>query len=329
MSGRGREPNRREFMQRAAKAGLGVAVIGGLGWWSYDGKGPDASMGAGPSVELPSYAVPGKERRLAIVRSSHRVPALRAGLEALGGLAGFVRAGNRVVIKVNAAFASPPALGATTNPELVAELTRLCLKAGAKEVIVTDNPINHPASCFELTGIGPAARAAGARVMLPEPAAFRPYSLPGGRLLSNWPLFWEPLAKADRVIGLAPVKDHHRSQASVTMKNWYGLLGGRRNVFHQDINGIISELGQMMKPSLVIADGVTTLARNGPTGGSLEDLKPTDTMILGTDQVAVDSFAVGLLGLKPKQVPWLGLAAAAGAGATDWRSLNPTRVELG
>ncbi len=320
---------RRRFLLRAGKAGLGMAAVGALGWWAHDSKGPSANLGQAASVKLPSFAVKGTEKRLAVVKSSHRVPALRAGLEALGGLGAFVGAGQKVVIKVNAAFATPPALGATTNPELVAELVRLCLKAGAKQVIVTDNPINDPASCFELSGIGSAARAAGAEVVLPHPAAFRPYTLPGGRLIVDWPLMYGPLAGADRLIGLAPVKDHHRSQASVTMKNWYGLLGGRRNVFHQDINGIISELGRMVAPSLVIADGVATLAHNGPTGGSLEDLRPTDTLILGTDQVAVDSLAVGLLGLKPTQVPWLGLAAQAGAGTTDYESLKPTRVELG
>ncbi|MCF8117558.1 MAG: DUF362 domain-containing protein, partial [Desulfarculaceae bacterium] len=166
MSGQGKDLDPRQFMQRAGKAGLGVAAIGALAWWGHDSKGPDASLGASPSVKLPSYAVAGREKRLAIVKSSHRVPALRAGLEALGGLGAFVSAGHRVVIKVNAAFASPPALGATSNPELVAELVRLCLKAGAKEVVVTDNPINDPASCFELSGIGPAARQAGASVVL-------------------------------------------------------------------------------------------------------------------------------------------------------------------
>jgi uncharacterized protein (DUF362 family) len=323
------DQERRRFLLRAGKAGLGVAAIGALGWWAHDTQGPSANIGQVANVKLPSFAVKGTEKRLAVVKSGHRVPALRAGLEALGGMGAFVGAGHKVVIKVNAAFASPPALGATSNPELVAELVRLCLKAGAKRVIVTDNPINDPASCFELSGIGPAAREAGAQVVLPHPAAFRPYSLPGGRLIQDWPLMYGPLAGADRLIGLAPVKDHHRSQASVTMKNWYGLLGGRRNVFHQDINGIISELGQMVTPSLVIADGVATLAHNGPTGGSLEDLRPTDTLILGTDHVAVDSLAVGLLGLKPAQVPWLGLAARAGAGTTDYESLQPTRVELG
>ncbi|MBU4275361.1 MAG: DUF362 domain-containing protein [Proteobacteria bacterium] len=321
--------DRRRFLLRAGKAGLGVAAIGALGWWAHDGQGPSANIGQAEGVKLPSFAVKGTEKRLAVIKSSHRVPALRAGLEALGGIGAFVGAGHKVVIKVNAAFATPPALGATSNPELVAELVRLCLKVGARQVVVTDNPINDPASCFELSGIGPAARAAGAEVVLPHPGAFRPYTLPGGRLIKDWPLMYGPLAGADRLIGLAPVKDHHRSQASVTMKNWYGLLGGRRNVFHQDINGIISELGRMVAPSLVIADGVATLAHNGPTGGSLEDLRPTDTLILGTDQVAVDSVAVGLLGLKPAQVAWLGLAAQAGVGTTDYESLNPTKVELG
>jgi hypothetical protein len=39
-------------------------------------------------------------------------------------------------------------------------------------VIVTDNPINDPASCFALTGIDAAARQAGAEVMIPRVIPF-------------------------------------------------------------------------------------------------------------------------------------------------------------
>ena len=110
---------------------------------------------------------------------------LSQGLKALGGIEAFVKKGERVLIKVNAAFASPPALSATTHPDLVTELVRLCLKSGAAEVRVADNPINDPAACFELTGIGPAARAAGARVMLPRTASFQPVSVSDGRLIKT------------------------------------------------------------------------------------------------------------------------------------------------
>ena len=77
------------------------------------------------------------------------------------------------------------------------------------------------------------------------------------------------------------------------MKNWYGLLGNPRNQFHQNIHGIISDFALMMKPTLVIADGRKLLMRNGPTGGSLNDVKKSDTIVVGTDCVgSVDSWCV-------------------------------------
>ena len=129
---------------------------------------------------------------------------------------------------------------------------------------------------------------AGARVMVPRPSWFVPVSVPGGTLIRNWPVLYEPLKGIDKLIGLAPVKDHHRSGASMVMKNWYGLLGGRRNMLHQDIHNTIKELALMVKPSLVVLDGTVTMMRNGPTGGSTADLKQTHQLIVGTDQVAVD-----------------------------------------
>ncbi len=119
----------------------------------------------------------GVEPRLVVVKGPDRAKSLRAGMSAIGGLDGFVKPGDRVALKVNAAFASPPALGATTHPELVSELIRGCLAAGAKSVIVTDNPINDPFTCFELSGISGAARSAGGQVILPQADAFRPVTV--------------------------------------------------------------------------------------------------------------------------------------------------------
>ena len=77
---------------------------------------------------------------MAIVTGQNRSAMLRRGLEALGGIERFIKPGDRVMLKVNAAFATPAILSATTNPELAAELVRLCRAAGAAAVIVTDNP---------------------------------------------------------------------------------------------------------------------------------------------------------------------------------------------
>ena len=287
---------RREFLIRFAKAGLSVCAAGALAYWFYDPHGPQrGSPKQTGGVRLADFSISGQKPGMGIARGTDRAQTVRQALQAVGGIETFVKTGDRVLLKVNAAFASPPALSATTHPQLVAEVTRLCLKAGATEVIVTDNPINDPASCFRLTGIEQAARSAGAAVLFPQKALFKSFSLTDAKLIRNWPVLYEPLSRVDKIIGTAPVKDHHRSGASMIMKNWYGLLGGRRNIFHQDIHTIIKELAMMIKPPLVVLDGTTTMMRNGPTGGSLSDLKETQTMIVSTDQVAADAFGAGLL----------------------------------
>jgi len=199
----------------------------------------------------------------------------------------------------------------------------------AKHVIVADNPINDAASCFTLTGIGKAASQAGAQVVLPKDNLFKHTTLTGARLIKNWPIFFGPFGKADKLIGIAPVKHHNRSGASMTMKNWYGLLGGRRNIFHQDINTIIAELSMMVTPTLVILDGTEVMMTNGPTGGSISDLKRTDTLIASCDQVAADAYGCTLLGLKASDLPYLAKAQNADAGTTDYESLKPIFAAVG
>jgi len=109
----------------------------------------------------------------------------------------------------------------------------------------------------------------------------------------------------------------------MSMKNWYGLLGEGRNIFHQDINTIIAELAMMVKPTLVILDGTEVMMTNGPTGGSLSDLKRTNTLIASCDQVAADSYGCTFLDLKPSDLPYLAKAEKAGVGTTDYDSLKP------
>jgi len=319
--------NRREFIHRSLKAGLISASALGMSWWLHDTDPPALE----PSVEslsgIPHFSKSSDGGpAMAIARGTDRVDMVHRTLGALGGMNRFVQPGDRVVVKVNAAFASPPAISATSHPDLVKAVVTACRKAGAADVVVTDNPINDPASCFRLTGIGPAAEAAGGRVVLPTTNRFAGVTLAGARLIRDWPVLVGPLAQADCLIGVAPLKDHHRSGASMTIKNWYGLLGGRRNVFHQDIHTIIAELAALVRPTLVMLDAVTTMMHNGPTGGSISDLADTNTLLAGIDPVAVDAAGAEILGRRLDQLPHLQQAADAGLGVLDYRNLNPVDV---
>ena len=320
--------NRRQFIIRSTKAGAALAVTWATGYGLYDAVGPSNQAVMQTSVSLADFSVNGQQPRMSVVRGADREKTLARALKAIGGLESYIKSGDRVLLKVNAAFATPPMLSATTHPVLVTELCRRCLQAGAANVIVTDNPINDPASCFTLTGIAEAARMAGAELIIPRQQLFRPITVPNARLIRDWPLLYEPFRQVNKVIGIAPVKDHHRSGASMVMKNWYGLLGGRRNIFHQEVHTIIKELAMMVRPTLVILDGTTTMMRNGPTGGSLSDLKSTHTLIVSTDQVAADAYGATLLEKRLSDLPFIAQAQAAGIGTADYQSLNPQKVDI-
>jgi len=320
--------SRRQFLARSAKAGVTLAAAGAASYFLYDSQGPAAGSPE-ELVALPDFSLPfAPGNAMSIVKASDRTLALDKAIDLLGGIGRFIKPGDRVLIKPNVAFASPPLLNATTNPQLLAELVRLCYRANAQQVFVADNPINDPASCFRISGIGSTASHSCAKIITPRPHHFKPTTLAAGKLIRNWPLFYEPFEKIDKLIGIAPVKDHHRSGASMTMKNWYGLLGGQRNIFHQDINTIITELAMLVRPTLVILDGTEVMISNGPTGGSVADLVRKNTIIVSCDQVAADAFGATLLGLKTTDLPYLTMAQNKLSGTTNFQSLKPLYAEV-
>lgn len=319
------DPARRQLLVRLARTGLALAGTAGAVRWLHDRNvnREEAAVSLGRyDVERP-LAAP----MLAIVHGRSVERMVRAAVGELGGMAVFVRRGDVVLVKPNVAFDRGPALGATTSPEVVGAIVRLCREAGARDVIVADNPINSPEGAFARSGIGRAALDAGARVMLPRAAAFRDVAF-GGTVLDRWPVFYEPLRQVTRVIGVAPAKDHNLCGASLTIKNWYGLLGGGRNRLHQHIDDTIADLACAVRPTLVFLDATRLLMTNGPTGGSLADVAPGDTIVCGVDPVAVDAYGAMRLGRDSDRVPYLARAEARGAGSRDWRALPHREVAV-
>ena len=124
----------------------------------------------------------------------------------------------------------------------------------------------------------------------------------------------------NKVIGIAPVKDHNLCQASMGVKNWYGLLGGRRNQFHQDIHEIVSDLSIMIRPTLTILDGTHVLMQSGPTGGDPSYVQDREVILAGTDPVAMDAWAFEHLLERPGRLPeYLFKCEEKGSGQVDYR----------
>ena len=340
--------SRREFLARGGTTLAVAAAAAGLAWYLHDKTGKAGLQQPAPR-RLKDYfagiAYPPDAPRLSIAHGGDdRIEQMvAAALGGLGGIERFIRTGDRVLIKPNVGFQRSPMLGATTNPEVLRFVVRACRTAGAGKIVVADNPIEDPTACFARSEIQKVAREEGADVLIPTRSHFEPVAIrlneDGSRYtpraerneaLGTWPVFWTPLADADKVIGVAPVKDHNLCSASLGMKNWYGLLGGRRNQFHQAIHDIISDLGLMMSPTLVINDGTRVLMKNGPTGGSLADVKAGHTLVASVDPIAADAYAYEtLLGRDPANLTYLELAeskfgeasgrATTRFGQRDWK----------
>ena len=318
--------NRREALKRLGACGAAVAAVGGAAVW-LGGRRPRGAASA--PYALPSWAAAPQEAApdLVVARGSPAARLVEAALEEMGGIRRFVAPGDVVLIKPNAAFDRPAWQGSTTNPDVLRAMTAACMDAGASEVLVTDNPIHVPEGCFRKTGLGKATEDAGGRVWLPRASDFGQVALPG-TVLDGWTVLLEPLKRATKVIGIAPVKDHNLARASMTLKNWYGLLGGPRNRLHQKLDETIATLAGLVKPTLCVLDGTRILLRNGPTGGSPDDVVDGNVIALGVDGVALDAFGAGLLSVEVSSLAYLGLAERAGHGTTDWRSLDVREITV-
>jgi uncharacterized protein (DUF362 family) len=321
--------SRREFLLRLGTAGALIAgsTAGGFALWQRRHFVP--GFGEKTGLSLPSYAIaPDKLLpEMVIAHGAEHEKVIRTAVGALGGMERFINKGDVVVIKPNVAFDRPPALAATTHPDALRAVAGMVREAGASKILVADNPINSPAGCYLKSGLLAVANELSLDLLYPETNSFSPLQM-DGEILRHWTFFEAPFQRATKVIGLAPCKDHNLCHASMTMKNWYGLLGGRRNQFHQHIHSIVSDFALMMKPTLVVLDGMNVLMKNGPTGGRLSDVKRMGTVVAGTDMVAVDSYGyTHMLERNIDDLTYIHKASERGLGRMDWKETRYKEVQ--
>lgn len=283
-----------------------------------------------------AFATPAGSAKLSIARAAGAEPAAgtaalarrltEAAMEGLGGMGRFVSRGDVVWIKANIAWNRRPELAANTHPEVVRSLAEQAFAAGAKEVKIGDNSCQEARLCYETSGIAAVAREVGARMVLLDENRFREMKI-GGERLETWPVYPE-IIESDLVINVPVVKHHSLSRASLCVKNYMGVIGGRRGTWHQDLPRCLADITAFMKPRLCVLDAVRALKNNGPTGGNPADVIHPRVVAAGTDPVALDAFGVELLGMPLEAVTTVTYAARSGLGTTDYRSLGPVERTL-
>ena len=277
-----------------------------------------------PGKPSPAHSIPDHDL---VVVSGDPAVATRKALEALGGIGRFVKKGQRVVLKPNMSFPTPPERASTTHPLVVATVAQACMDAGADRVVVLDFPLYKTELCLQRSGIRDACKTIqGVYILgLDERKFFREVRVPQGRVLDRVEVLKEVL-DSHVLINLPQAKSHSATGVSLGIKGLMGLIWNRWS-FHTwyNINQALADLATVIKPQLTLLDATRALVSGGPGGPG--DVQKTNLVIAGVDPVAVDSYGVTVVPwygqqFKGRQVEHLLVAHQRGVGRIDLENLR-------
>jgi uncharacterized protein (DUF362 family)/ferredoxin len=281
---------------------------------------------------------------VAVVRCTSYDPdvvygALRRGVELLGGLDHFARAGERILLKPNILAAEGPEAAVTTHPAVLAGCTRLLREAGAR-VCFGDSPgLDGPTRAAARSGLREAGARSGAEFVEfsgplplerrmsasgPLPLERRmsasgagPMANPDGALVESFPIAGA-VHECDGLINLPKMKTHQLTRITGAVKNLFGCIPGRRKALYHvqlpdvmDFSRLLVELNLRLRPRLHVMDGVLSMEGNGPRSG---DPRPMNVLIMSDDPVAVDATFCRLVAMDAEFVPTTTIGGERGLG---------------
>lgn len=237
-------------------------------------------------------------------------------VKALGGMEKFVARNGVVVIKPNIGWDRTPQQAGNTNPQVVAALIDLSFGAGAKKVKIFDITCNDPRRCYANSGIEETARGKKADIYFPDDWDVIKARFDFDSPMEGWPVLNDAI-ECDTFINVPVLKHHGLTNLTISMKNLMGVCAGRRGLIHQDIGRKLVDLTMFINPDLNVIDAFRVLVRNGPTGGDLNDVSDTRTVLASTDATLADIYAARLMGVDPASVPNILNAIERGIGNSD------------
>ncbi len=284
---------------------------------------PAATIPAPPSATALSLP------DMAVARNGQPEELVRRALAAFGGMSTFVPKGANVVVKPNICVAYHGyEYAATTTPWVVSTLVKTCFEAGASSVKVMDFPFGGTQeAAYSISGIQEQVEAVGGQ-MAPMPMfKFVKTAIAGGSRLKEVNAFEDAL-KADVLINVPIAKVHDLSRLTLGMKNLMGLVRDRQ-ALHSHISQNLPDLVTLFKPALTVIDAVRMMVSHGPTGGSLDDVKVMNTVVVSPDIVAADSYGATLFGLQPEKLGYVTAATEMKLGRSDLQNMKIEEIEVG
>jgi len=232
---------------------------------------------------------------------------LRANLENLlapmGGIAAFVKPGDRVLLKPNLLTGARPAKECVTRPEIVYCVAQMVYEAGGKPFMGDSPAFGSAQGVAKANGYAPVLE--GLELPMVE---FRGKRYETVSAEFNHLRLCKEAMDADVVINLPKVKSHVQLTLTMGVKNLFGCVPGKMKAWwHMEagkdrdrFGAMLVETARAINPDLTIVDGIVGHEGNGPSGGEPRRL---NVLAASPNVFALDRALVEILQVNPALVP--------------------------
>jgi uncharacterized protein (DUF362 family) len=250
---------------------------------------------------MPAYFDEVKKYRVALLQASIK--------KALDELKMDFRGKRRAFIKVNAVRPARPRSGVVTHPAVVEALIHILRERGLNEIVIGEGPAAgvNVEKAFRKSGYARLARKVKVRLVDLHKAE---------RVRREWDygILSLPATLMESVlyINVAKMKTHFHTGLTLSVKNQQGLLtpeAKKANHREHDLHQSLVSIAKVVRPNLVIVDGIEAMEGEGPTQGKK---KHTQVMVYGDDLFETDLACAHFMGTSPSQIAHLRLAIDEG-----------------
>ncbi len=242
-----------------------------------------------------------------LAATSYEPIALRESIEALlaplGGMAAFVKPGQRVLLKPNLLTGARPTKECVTRPEIVECVAQLVQEAGGQPFFGDSPAFGSAMGVAKNNGYLPMMERVGLPVVEFHGQRYGTESENFDTLLLS-----KEAMNADVVINLPKVKSHVQLTMTLGVKNLFGCVPGKMKAWwHMSAGKDANKFGEMLvatakaiDPDLTIVDGIIGHEGNGPSNG-----EPRALGVLGASAnvFALDAAMLELLNVDASLVP--------------------------
>lgn len=254
----------------------------------------------------------------AVKRGTDPRTAVREAVADLGGIERFVKAGDRVFIKINICGGVPEVKGTFTSTEVVEEIVDMVKGAGGEPVIGDADMIwSKFWQVADASGWSDWAKKKGVKLVNLSETKIVGFDFGEDSVIGTDRVSKE-VVDANVIISVPTMKTHLLTGVTLGMKNMYGTFPevDKAKYHKMKIEEVIYEVNRAFTPNLVIIDGSIGNEAIGPLSSRPIDYQ---TIIASNDVVCADSIASQMMGYDPSQVAHLSLAAERGLGDASAR----------